>query len=321
MKRLFARLFLSSLMLGLPAIVAPSAFPSYIAQAQEQQTAAVLDLSPKGNVSASEASILTDRIRSLLVKSRLFRVMERESMDKVLKEQGFSSTQICESADCTLQIGRLLSVRRILTGSVSKLGSIYSINLRVIDVEQGTILEEEFTDCNCSLETLLVEKIPQIVDRVLKTNVQPQTNNSSQNPSDTDAERIRKVRPWLISAEGGYGNIAGLSFMYNLNEFFALRLGGGYGLTTYNQVLGNTFITSLTPQPHINGAIRAYFNQHQLAGFLETAVSSNAWFTPRIGIEYRQSNGLTLTAAAGWAFSLGITHSIFDVIGGIGYAF
>ncbi|PIW19468.1 hypothetical protein COW36_01115 [bacterium (Candidatus Blackallbacteria) CG17_big_fil_post_rev_8_21_14_2_50_48_46] len=68
------------------------------ASAQAQTTkipVAVLDLLAKGDAMASEAGILTDRVRSLVVQSQTYQVMKRESMDKIMREQGFQSTQDC----------------------------------------------------------------------------------------------------------------------------------------------------------------------------------------------------------------------------------
>jgi hypothetical protein len=326
MKRLPITMLFLLLFVGIAAT--PPRLLNTVVQAEELVPAAVLDLGPKGDVSTSEASILTDRIRSLVVKSRLFRVMERESMDKILQEQGFSTTQNCDSADCSLQIGRLLSVRRIITGSVSKLGNIYSLNLRVIDVERGTILEEEFTDCNCSLGSLMVEKLPLVVERVLKTPIQSGNTeplNQNQNNNTSDFVPVRKLKPWMVSADLGYINYAGLNLQYNFNEYFALRLGGAYG-AKYEYVFnpspdgfGLGGYTTTYPNLSLNGGLRVYFNPHEWAFFWDLYGSTNFWLGSRLGLEYRNPWGLALELGLGAGLSS--QGSGLDGILGIGYAF
>ena len=110
-------------------ILAPHAW------AQTKEAVAVLELRAQGNLDQAEASLLTDRVRSLVVQNPGFKVLEREGMDRILREQGFQATQNCENEACSVKLGRLLAVRKIITGSVSKLGSIYTLSLRVVDVE------------------------------------------------------------------------------------------------------------------------------------------------------------------------------------------
>ena len=56
-----------------------------------QTTIAVLDFEGKG-VSKVETSILTDRLRNELVKTKYFRVIERQQMSKILAEQKFQAS-------------------------------------------------------------------------------------------------------------------------------------------------------------------------------------------------------------------------------------
>ena len=98
---------------------------------------AVLDFEAKGNVQDDEASIISDRVRTELFKTGQYRILERSNMLSILKEQGFQQSQSnCQGVDCSVEIGRLLAVKQIVTGSVSKLGSIYTLSLRIVDVEK-----------------------------------------------------------------------------------------------------------------------------------------------------------------------------------------
>lgn len=104
-----------------------------------QENIAVMELDPDG-VTPSEAKTLTNKLRGELLATGKFTVIERGQMDEVLKEQGFQQTG-CTSQECVVQVGQLLGVKSIVAGSIGKVGKIYVISLRLIDVAKGNILK------------------------------------------------------------------------------------------------------------------------------------------------------------------------------------
>jgi len=103
-----------------------------------QTNMAVVDFTGK-NVSAEEASALTDRLRIELFKTKKFTVIERERMDTILKEQGFQLSDCTDDA-CIVEMGQLVGVEQIVAGSVSRVGRVYSIAARIIGVEKGDLV-------------------------------------------------------------------------------------------------------------------------------------------------------------------------------------
>lgn len=145
---------LQILLAGLTAL-SLSAAPPALAQ-DDVPPLAVLDFKPKGGVSEDEASIISDRMRTRLFRSGRYQLMERANMLAILKEQGFQQTQDnCDSTSCSVEIGKLLAVNQLMTGSVSKLGSIYTLSYRIVDVERGIVLHDAYRDCRCNLEEVL----------------------------------------------------------------------------------------------------------------------------------------------------------------------
>ena len=59
-------------------------------------------------------------------------------MQEVLKEQGFQQSG-CTTDECIVEIGRLIGVEKIISGSISKIGNIYSVSSRLVNVETGEI--------------------------------------------------------------------------------------------------------------------------------------------------------------------------------------
>ena len=108
-----------------------------LAQNSDKIPVAILDLEGRG-ISALEAATLTDRLRSEMVTIGAFVVVERGQMEMLLEEQGFQQTG-CTSAECAVEVGKLLGVQKMITGSIGKLGELYTVDARMFDVQTGEI--------------------------------------------------------------------------------------------------------------------------------------------------------------------------------------
>ena len=134
--------------------------------AAEKMQVAVLDLQPKG-VSKVIAGGVTDMIRADLVDVGVFTVVERGQMNEILKEQGFQMTGCTDSA-CAVQVGKLLSAKKILVGETTKIGRTIVITVRIVDVEKGVAdfaaketaaNEDALEEASRSLSKKLIERI------------------------------------------------------------------------------------------------------------------------------------------------------------------
>lgn len=132
---------------------------------------AISDLIGQG-IDATSTSIISDRLRTELVKSGQISVLERNAMQEILKEQGFQQTG-CTSDACAIQIGQLLGVSKIVVGSVGKLGKLFTLDIRLIDVATGKIQYSESVDCKCQIEEVLTESVPKIAKKIME-NLSPQ---------------------------------------------------------------------------------------------------------------------------------------------------
>lgn len=121
--------------------------------AQEKINVAVLDMEGRG-ISALEAATLTDRLRSEMVDLGHFRVVERGQMEMVLEEQGFQQTG-CTSAECAVEIGKLLGVEKMVAGSIGKIGALYTVDVRMFDVTTGSIEKVSKRDHRGDVEGLI----------------------------------------------------------------------------------------------------------------------------------------------------------------------
>ncbi len=83
-----------------------------------------------------EAATLTDRMMSELVNTNAVIMVERNQMDEILSEQGFQQSG-CTSSECAAEVGALLGVQNMVSGSFGKLGNSYTIDAKMFSVETG----------------------------------------------------------------------------------------------------------------------------------------------------------------------------------------
>jgi len=131
---------------------------------QDKISIAVLELDAEG-VSKSDARIISDRLRTDLFNTNMFTVIEREKVSEVLKEQGFQLSG-CTSNECVIEVGKLIGVQNMVAGKIGKIGTMFTINVRIIDVETGKVLKIASDDCHCPIDQVLtnsVKKVAQIL--------------------------------------------------------------------------------------------------------------------------------------------------------------
>lgn len=131
-------------------LLAPSVFPQ-----QNKQTVAVLDFQGTGGIISSEVMALTNRFRVMLVQTNSFAVIERDKMKNILLEQNFVMSDNCNSAECAVQVGQLLGVESMIAGDIGRVGSTYTIDLRLIDVRSGEIVITRSEDYKGEVDGLL----------------------------------------------------------------------------------------------------------------------------------------------------------------------
>lgn len=124
-------------------------------QSQSRESYAVLDLEGRG-ISANEANSLTDRLRSFLVQTNAVTVVERGQMQQILQEQDFQLSG-CTSNECAVEVGQLLGVTKMVSGTIGQFGGTYTIDLKIVDVESGAIERSVIRDYKGELDGLLSE--------------------------------------------------------------------------------------------------------------------------------------------------------------------
>ena len=106
--------------------------------AEGKQTVAILDFEGRG-ISQMEAATLTDRLMSEMVSTDAVIMVERNQMNEILEEQGLQQAG-CTSAECAAEVGALLGVQNMVSGSFGKLGNTYTVDAKMFSVETGATM-------------------------------------------------------------------------------------------------------------------------------------------------------------------------------------
>lgn len=105
---------------------------------------AIVSFEAKG-VSAEWADLCLNSLSGSLANVKYLTLIERAQIDKIIKEQDFSMTDFTEQSG--LKIGQLLSADYLILGSIGKLGSIYVISARILDVQSGKVTQGREVVC------------------------------------------------------------------------------------------------------------------------------------------------------------------------------
>ncbi|MBI4726832.1 hypothetical protein HY768_06365 [candidate division TA06 bacterium] len=129
--------------LGKPAGTPPDqtqpGYSSVPAPQGPKLTISVMDLNVTSGLSPQEVSMLTDKLLNEFVNTKFYKVVERSKRDEILKEQGFQQSGACDQGACLVEAGQLLGVQKMVGGTIGKLGMMYVVELRVMDVKTGEI--------------------------------------------------------------------------------------------------------------------------------------------------------------------------------------
>ena len=125
-----------------------------IGYASEKIPMAILDLDALEGIPPTTAVSISEFLRDQFFKTGRFTVIEKKKMEDILKEQAFQKSG-CTTTECAVEIGKILNVEQVATGSVTKLGTRYSILVRFVDVESG---EQTYSETGqCDTEDKLIE--------------------------------------------------------------------------------------------------------------------------------------------------------------------
>lgn len=106
-------------------------------------------------LSPAEVSTLTQKVKTVLAKTDYFDLISTSDMQEILKAQDFQASGRCDETQCLVEMGKILAVEKIATGTIGIVGKKYSLSLRMVDIETARIEHEVDLDIECKVEDLL----------------------------------------------------------------------------------------------------------------------------------------------------------------------
>ena len=97
------------------------------------------DLSLPGTVPPELAELLTAKVMETAEATATYPLVERERLLAILQELNLGSSQLVDEAT-GLRIGRLVGARLMLFGSYQVVAALMRIDLRLVDVETGRVI-------------------------------------------------------------------------------------------------------------------------------------------------------------------------------------
>ncbi len=125
---------------------------------------AVLDFEARG-INEDEAVLITDILRTELLKTGRITLIEREKINALLKERQLQEVGVTES----VELGKILGVQKIIFGRIGKLGDSYVVTVRMIDVDSGKVEFAEQYSCQITTESItkIMKEIARVVEKYL----------------------------------------------------------------------------------------------------------------------------------------------------------
>lgn len=114
---------------------------------------AVLRLDAAG-VDSGVALTVSDQILNRIATDPFVRLVERARLAAILGEQALQHSGRTDPA-YAVRVGKILNVQKLLVGSVARLGTAFTIDVQLVDVQSGRIDGAREIQCqNCGLEDL-----------------------------------------------------------------------------------------------------------------------------------------------------------------------
>jgi TolB-like protein len=227
-------------------------------------TVAVLEFQKTGAITNDDVQTLSNRFRTMLFQTKTFNVVERQKMKEILKEQEFILSDECSTNECAVQVGQLLGVEYMIAGDIGLIGDTYTIDLRMIDVNTGQLVQTHSKDYDGKIAGLLeimkqiAQSFAQFQEHAFQSKSSKKTDvvtsaekdeNKTEKKAKTDTEPLKSksrnlVLRFLIGTAVPSGKFkteadpgSGSNVLFNVSYFLTKRFQPGIdlGLQTFNK--------------------------------------------------------------------------------------
>lgn len=190
-----------------------------ISTSDGKELVAVLELDGV-NASKSQLAALSEELRAQLLQSGKFRVVDRQQIDSVLKEQAFQQTG-CTSQECAVQVGKILGVRKMIVGRVTKIEEeMWQVSAQMVDAESAETVRAVTLNYEGKYGALLTQGITGVAAKL--------TGAAEASPSVSIARAPTQAvtRISLASGQTWHDPVTGMEFVSVPSGEFEMGCGG-----------------------------------------------------------------------------------------------
>jgi TolB-like protein len=95
-------------------------------------------------------------MRTEIGNTNAVRLIERKAVEKIMMEQGLQQSG-CTSDECAAEVGQLLGVQFMISGSIGKMGKSFTIDTKMFSVETGETIRSKSATHDGDISGLLTE--------------------------------------------------------------------------------------------------------------------------------------------------------------------
>lgn len=184
------------------------------------QRAAVMEFKAGSGISQADV----DGISAIFItyfRPSGYTMVERTQIDRVIEEQGFQRSRLTESQ--MVRIGQILNVSKIVIGDVNNVMDQYNVDVRVINVESGTIAATEGATFSGSSYRASMQSIAQKLASKIAIGAGPSVSTQQQSssyPTQKTRSQVETVYGYLHVFPNELGVFQGepSSVIYNVNN-------------------------------------------------------------------------------------------------------
>lgn len=154
-----------------------------------------------------EAESLSNRLRSELIETGTFYVVETEKIEEIIREQAFQQTGLIDERYIA-KVGNMLGAHYMVTGSVGKVGRFYTIDVHVTHIKTR---KSSFSR-NASLKTK---------EELLNFIISYAWELANKKPAKQKYVKVKSNKAWLWTLGSAIligGGVTALMLMKNTDE-------------------------------------------------------------------------------------------------------
>jgi len=160
----------------------------------EEDIRELLESSEK-SLDVDEASEISNILRTAVIRTQAFQVVEREEVEKLLEESKLSLAGLATNEETLQEVGKMFAAERILLGTVGRLYGKIIITTRLVDVSTGEVV---FANNIYSSEEDLVYYIEELAREIARKGVAERREVSLEEVEEYIGKRdYRSARQYL----------------------------------------------------------------------------------------------------------------------------